>query len=414
MAFGDNNKGPWGGLGGKENKPNKPSNPWGGGSGGGGGPSGSGGSGGGGNDKPNFDFNQFFKNAGPSSDMSINSKGILIIILLAIMGWALTGFYVVDASEEGIVLRFGKYHRTAPEGLRYHLPSPLEKAYIVKKTVINSIQIGYRSSLNQPTNFRAQQQSNQGRQLTRGPETKELGESLMITGDTNIADVTFTVQWRIKDSFNYLFKVANPLETMPDTIKSVAESAMREIIGRTNFAEAMTTKRSQIEKDVQNIIQNVLNSYESGVEIYAVNLNDVQNPDLVMPAFLDVETAKQDRETAINRALSYENEIIPRARGEAQKILQDAEAYKQEVISIASGDAARFISVYNEYAKAKDVTRKRIYLETMQQIMAGTDKVIMDEGSNRGVVPYLSLPEIKKKNTPQAKQPEAEQNYELN
>ena len=220
----------------------------------------------------------------------------------------------------------------------------------------------------------------------------------MITGDTNIADVSFTVQWRIKDSFNYLFKVANTGDSMQDTIKAVAESAMREIIGRTNFAEAMTTKRAQIEKEVQEIIQNVLNTYESGVEIYAVNLNDVQNPEPVMPAFLDVETAKQDRETSINRAKAYENEIIPRARGEAQNIIQNAEAYKQEVISIATGEAARFASVYNEYVKAKDITKKRMYLETMQQIMAGTDKVIMNRGSsNNGVLPYLPLPEIKRK-----------------
>ncbi len=385
MAFGENNKGPWGNLGGKENKPNKPSNPLGGGSSGGG-------SGGGGQDNNPFNFEKFFKQNNPGGEININAKTILVIFLLGVMSWALTGFYVVDASEEGIVLRFGKFHRTAPEGLRYHLPSPLENVYIVKKTVINSIQIGYRSSLSQ----REYNRSPIGTQMVKIPETKQLTESLMITGDTNIADVSFTVQWRIKDSFNYLFKVANPIETMEETIKAVSESAMREVIGRTNFADAMTTQRGRIEKDVQNIIQNVLNAYESGIEIYAVNLNDVQNPELVMPAFLDVETAKQDKETLINRARSYENEIIPKARGEAQKILQDAEAYKQEVISIASGEAARFASVYNEYAKAKDVTRKRIYLETMQAIMAGTDKVIMGEGSN-SVVPYMSLPEIKKK-----------------
>lgn len=387
MAWGDNTKGPWGGLG--DNKKQQKSGPSGSGPTG---PSG-GGSGGGGN-KNQFDFNKFFKNSNaPMGEININTKGILVIFLLGVMCWALTGFYVVDASEEGIVLRFGKFHRTAPEGLRYHLPSPFEKAYIVKKTVISSIQIGYRSSMTSREYNRAPT----GNQYSRVPETKQPTESLMITGDTNIADVSFTVQWRIKDSFNYLFKVAKPTETMEDTIKAVAESAMREIIGRTNFAEAMTTQRGRIEKDVQTIIQNVLNTYESGIEIYAVNLNDVQNPEPVMPAFLDVETAKQDKETLINRARSYENEIIPKARGEAQKILQDAEAYKQEVISVASGEAARFASVYNEYAKAKDITRKRIYLETMQQIMAGTDKIIIDNGSSKsGIVPYLPLDQLKK------------------
>ncbi len=393
MGWGDNTKGPWGDLGKDRQKPaNTPP------SGSSGGPKKPSGNKGGGPNKP-FEFEKFFKKPSGSGGqpVSINAKGIMIIILIAVIGWAMTGFYVVDASEEGIVLRLGKYHRTAPEGLRYHLPSPLEHVYIVKKTVINSIQIGYRSSINQAQQANAQRNYPRYNSKAQGSrdDMKQPKESLMITGDTNIADVSFTVQWRIKDSFNYLFQVADPADTMNDTIKAVSESAMREVIGRTNFAEAMTTKRAQIEEDVKNIIQNILNSYKSGVEIYAVNLNDVQNPEPVMPAFLDVETAKQDKETSINRALAYQNEIIPKARGDAQQIIQDAEAYKQQVTSIANGEAQRFASVYNEYAKAKDITRKRIYLETMQAIMAGTDKVIIDDSKN-GVMPYLPLPELKK------------------
>jgi len=383
------NKGPWGGLGGRDNRSNKPQQP----GGNGGGPSGpSGGS------KPPFSFDKMFrKNSNnPAPEIHIDGRSILFVALLLIAGWLITGFYMVDASEQGLVLRFGKYHRTANEGLRYHIPSPIEKVYIVKKTQINSIQIGYRSNINQEQATTARGIRNQRNQISLSPETKNSKESLMITGDTNIADVSFVVQWRIKDSFNYLFKVADSRNGMEDTIKAVAESAMREVIGRTNFAEAMTTKRAAIEKEVQDIIQNVLNSYQSGVAIYAVNLNDVQNPEPVMPAFLDVETAKQDRETSINRARSYENQIIPRARGEAQKILQDAEAYKQEVVSIAKGEAQRFKSVYDAYDQARDVTKKRIYLETMQQIMAGTDKVIIEDGRS-GVTPYLPLPELKKR-----------------
>lgn len=401
MAWGDNTKGPWGNLGGG-NKDNKPSSPFGGGSGGGG--SNNNGGGGGGN-KPPFDFEKLFKkpsgNGGGNGnvpEIKINVKGIIAILLLIAVGWMMTGFYVVDASEEGVVLRFGKYHRTATEGLRYRLPSPFERVYIVKKTVINSIQIGYRSGSSVPLNTSVRGMAAQLRQQAAPTaETRQLQESLMITGDTNIADVSFAVQWRIKDSFNFLFQVANASEVMEDTIKAVAESAMREVIGRTDFSEAMTTKRGEIESSVQNIIQGVLNSYNSGVEIYAVNLNDVQNPEPVMPAFLDVETAKQDRETAINRAKSYENEVVPRARGESQKIIQEAEAYKQQVIAVASGEAQRFISIYNEYAKAKDVTRKRMYLETMQEILTGTDKVIMDSKQGSGVVPYLPLPELRKR-----------------
>jgi modulator of FtsH protease HflK len=393
MSSGDNNKGPWGNLGGG-NKPQKPSNPLGGGSSGGGG----------GDNKSPFNFDNIFKkgpNTPQAPEINIDGRGIILIALLILAGWLVTGFYMVDASEEGTVLRFGKYHRTATEGLRYHIPSPIEKVYIVKKTAINSIQIGYRSSMNQKQATSARGIKEQLSNLVAfSPEMKNAKESLMITGDTNIADVSFTIQWRIKDSFNYLFKVANAEDGMDKTIKAVAESAMREVVGRTNFAEAMTTKRGNIEKEVQEITQSVLNTYESGVEVYAVNLNDVQNPEPVMPAFLDVETAKQDRETSINRARSYENEIIPRARGETQKIIQDAEAYKQEVISIATGEAARFASVYTEYLKAKDVTKKRMYLETMQQVMAGTDKVILEgsrSGNNSGVTSYLPLPEIKRR-----------------
>jgi membrane protease subunit HflK len=395
MAWGDNTKGPWGNLGGG-NKDNKPSNPFGGGSGGGNNNNNN-------NNKPPFDFEKLFKKPsgggnGNIPEIKINVKGIIAILLLVVVGWMMTGFYVVDASEEGVVLRFGKYHRTASEGLRYRLPSPFERVYIVKKTVINSIQIGYRSGSTAPINNSVRGMAAQLRQqIAPTAETRQLQESLMITGDTNIADVSFAVQWRIKDSFNFLFQVANASETMEDTIKSVAESAMREVIGRTDFSEAMTTKRSEIENNVKDIIQGVLNSYNSGVEVYAVNLNDVQNPEPVMPAFLDVETAKQDRETAINRAKSYENEVVPRARGEAQKVIQEAEAYKQQVIAVASGEAQRFISIYNEYAKAKDVTRKRMYLETMQEILTGTDKVIMDSKQGSGVVPYLPLPELRKK-----------------
>lgn len=396
MAWGDNTKGPWGNLGGG-NKDNKPSNPFGGGSGGNNNN----------NNKPPFDFEKFFKKPsgggnGNMPEIKINVKGIIAILLLVVVGWMMTGFYVVDASEEGVVLRFGKYHRTATEGLRYRLPSPFERVYVVKKTAINSIQIGYRSSSQAQAVSARGIASQMKQQFSPGVETQQLQESLMITGDTNIANVTFAVQWRIKDSFNFLFKVANSSEVMEDTIKSVSESAMREVIGRTDFSEAMTTRRGQIEADVQKIIQGVLNSYESGIEIYAVNLNDVQNPEPVMPAFLDVETAKQDKETAINRAKSYENEVVPRARGESQKIIQEAEAYKQQVISVASGEAQRFISIYNEYAKAKDITKKRMYLETMQEVLTGTDKVIMDGKQSSGVVPYLALPELKKREKTEA------------
>ncbi|HCR85385.1 MAG TPA: FtsH protease activity modulator HflK, partial [Alphaproteobacteria bacterium] len=217
-------------------------------------------------------------------------------------------------------------------------------------------------------------------------------ESLMITGDTNIADVSFVVQWRIKNSFEFLFNITNPVET----VKSVAESSMREVIGKSMFAESMTTKRNQIEQEVRDLMQHTLDDYKAGIEIYIVNLNDFQNPAPVMPAFLDVETAKQDRETSINKAKSYENSVVPKARGEARKLIQEAEAYKQEVVSIAKGNVARFTSVYDEYVKAKDVTKKRMYLDTMHNIYMNTSKIVIDGKAGNGVVPYLPLERLKK------------------
>lgn len=384
MAWGENNnKGPWGNTGAKKPTDNKnsgekkqQSNK----------PEVSSGSGGG--DKI-IDIDKLFRTpngkggggayyGGGKGGYFINSKILITIIILALVGWGLTGFYKVDASEEGVVLRFGKYNRTASEGLRYHLPSPIEQVFIVKKTRINSIEVGFRSN----------KSSSRGYNYNYGnKEQKNPSESLMLTSDTNIADVSFVVQWRIKNSFKYLFNITNPLET----VKAVSESAMREVIGKSYFAEAMTTKRNQIERDVESLIQSTLDSYNAGIEIYVVNLNDVQNPAPVMPAFLDVETAKQDKETAINKAKSYENDIVPKARGEARKIIQDAEAYRKEVVSIAEGNAARFESVYDEYRKAKDVTKKRIYLETMEDILKHTQKIIMDSKAGNNVLPYLPL-----------------------
>lgn len=386
MAWGENNnKGPWGNVGGKKPADNKNA-----------GekkqtaykPEANSGSGGGGDkiidiDKlfrtPNGKGNGSAYYGGGKGNYFINAKILMTIIILALVGWGLTGFYKVDASEEGVVLRFGKYNRTASEGLRYHLPSPIEQVFIVKKTRINSIEVGFRSNKNSSRGYRNYNYSSK--------EQKNPSESLMLTGDTNIADVSFVVQWRIKNSFKYLFNITNPNET----VKAVSESAMREVIGKSYFAEAMTTKRNQIERDVESLIQSTLDSYNAGIEIYVVNLNDVQNPSPVMPAFLDVETAKQDMETAINKAKSYENDIVPKARGEARKIIQDAEAYRKEVVSIAEGNAARFESVYDEYRKAKDVTKKRIYLETMEDILKHTQKIIMDSKAGNNVLPYLPL-----------------------
>lgn len=383
MTLENNNKSPWGNLGDKKPSGNKPT------LGSLNGSSSNSSSGGGGNDKI-IDFEKFFKKPDGSGngEITISLRAFIALLVVAIVGWGLTGFYKVDASEEGTVLRFGKFHRTASEGLRYHLPAPIERVFIVKKTVINSVDIGFRGRGSED----AQAFGSYNRFNNDGQDVKQLSESLMITGDTNIADVSFTVQWRIKNSFQFLFNITNPVET----VKSVAESSMREVIGRSMFAASMTTKRNEIETDVKDLIQHTLDLYKAGIEIYVVNLNDFQNPAPVMPAFLDVETAKQDKETAINKAKSYENSVVPKARGESRKLIQEAEAYKQEVVAIATGDASRFEAVYKEYAKAKDVTKKRIYLETMQEVYGKTQKLVVDGKAGNGVVPYLPLNEFKK------------------
>lgn len=342
--------------------------------------------------KNNSGGNRGNSNGGDFFPFQVNGLVLSGLFAVVLIGWLLTGFYEVDSSEEGVVLRFGKYHRTEIEGLGYHLPSPIEKVYITQKTKVNSIQIGYRSEdlSNNGTIF----SRNDKQQQSFGRELRNSSESLMITGDTNIADVTFVVQWRIANSLKYLFNITNPEQT----IRYVAESAMREVIGRSKFAEAMTTNRNIIANEVYDIIQSVLDSYDAGIEIYAVNLNDVQNPSPVMPAFLDVETAKQDKETAINRAKSYENDIIPKARGDAEKMIKEAEAYREQVVSLAKGQADRFSQVLKEYNKAKDVTKRRIYLETMQEIFADTDKILVGSGVGENIMPYLPLNELNKKN----------------
>jgi membrane protease subunit HflK len=390
-AFLNEIKNPWGGD--KESKPNKPTSggnenkPLGGSFGGG-----SGGKKppfGGGNGFNVFDIEKYFKapNGGsmPPSEFNLTPKKLGMIAAGAVLLWLSTGFFTVAPEEQGVVLRFGEYNRTVPSGLDYHLPKPFEQVIKVPVTKVNSVEVGFRSG-------------SVGSRLGRsgsGAEVKVPEESLMITGDTNIADVSFEVQWIIKDAEKFLFNVREP----ELTVKAVSESAMREIIGRTKFAVATGEGRQKIETEAKEIIQNVLNTYDAGIEIVMFQLRPVQNPGPVMDAFLDVETAKQDKETAINKAKAYANDIIPRARGDAEKQIQDAEAYKGQVIAVASGEAQRFAAVLKEYSVAKDVTKQRIYLETMQQILTGANKVVIDNSKNGGVVPYLPLQELKKKDS---------------
>ena len=303
-----------------------------------------------------------------------NKKNVLFACLIFFILWLLTGFYKVNANEQGVVLRFGEWVRTTLPGLHYHLPYPIEIAKTPKVTKVNKTEIGFRAI------------GTSQRML--------LEESLMLTGDENIVDINFSVFWIIDDAGKFLFKLRNPEKS----VKSVSESVMREVIGITPIVDALAEGRQAIEILSLKKIQNVLNNYESGVKITQLQLQKVDPPDQVIDSFRDVQRARADKEKVINESIAYKNDLIPRARGEAEQILQEAEAYKREVVARSEGDSDRFNSVLKAYKNNEDVTRNRIYLETLEKIFQNATKVIIDTKQGSGVLPYLPLPEIQKRN----------------
>lgn len=314
---------------------------------------------------------------------SLGLKKILIIVgggALAL--WLSTGFYTVQPDEEGVVLTLGRYSRTSIPGLNYKFPDPFETVTKVSVTRINKEEVGFRSA---------------GRRITSKAmllESTVSTESQMLTTDENIVDINFEVQWMITDPKDYLFSVRDL--SGENTVKVVAESAMREVIGLAKVTDVLAEERNKTEQDAKVLMQTMLDTYKMGVKIVRVQLLRVDPPQEVIDAYRDVQNAKQDKEGEINKAFAYRNDIVPRARGEAERLLQDAEGYKQSVIADAKGESARFNSIYLQYRSAKDVTRKRMYLETMESIMSGMDKIIMDKNAGGNTVPYLPLGEIQK------------------
>jgi membrane protease subunit HflK len=310
---------------------------------------------------------------------NLGGKGIALIALAAMLIWGFSGFFRVDPDELGIVLRFGKYVRDAKPGLNYHLPYPVESALTPKVTRVNRIDIGMRS----PDDLR---RGGAGRDV---PE-----ESLMLTGDENIVDVDFSVFWLIKPdgAGDYLFNIQQP----EGTVKAVAESAMREVIGHSEIQPILTGARATIETAVQELMQKTLDHYSAGIQVTQVQLQKVDPPAQVIDSFRDVQAARSDAERAQNEAQTYANRVVPEARGRAAQITQAAEAYREQTVAEATGQTSRFLKVYDEYKKAPSVTRERMYLETMERLFNGTDKIIMDSGSGgqSGVVPYLPLNEL--------------------
>ena len=301
------------------------------------------------------------------------TKGFSFIIVLAILAWLATGFYRVEPDEQGVELLFGKWNETttAP-GLHYFFPTPIGKVLTPKVEAIRKINVGFRSN---------------------GSSNRDvLEESMMLTSDQNITELDYTVLYRVKDAGQFLFNLRDPEET----VKVISESVLREVVGQTKLEDLLTVSRQSVERESRTILQELLDDYEVGILIQSIQLQDVNPPREVIDAFDDVQKARQDKERTVNQAEAYSNTIVPEARGEAEKILQEAEGYKNKLVKQAEGEASRFTQVLDTYMQAKDTTKKRIYLETLRDVLSGSSKIMIDQNSGNGVVPYLPLNELNK------------------
>ena len=312
---------------------------------------------------------------------SLGGRGFALIALAAIAFWGVSGFFRVEPDELGVVLRFGKYVRDVQPGLNYHLPYPVETVLTPKALRVNKIDIG----------MRVDEDLRRGGTTTRDiPE-----ESLMLTGDENIVDVDFTVLWKVKPNgvSDFLFNISSP----EGTVKAVAESAMREVIGHSNIQPILTGARQNIEAAVQELMQKTLDQYGAGILVQQVQMQKVDPPAQVIDSFRDVQAARANLEQKQNEAQAYANRVVPEARGKVAQIIQAAEAYREQTVAEATGQTSRYLKIHDEYKKAPQVTRQRMYLETMERLFGGTDKIILDsgtQGGGSGVLPILPLNEL--------------------
>ena len=355
----------------------------GGGGGGGGGPWGQGpwGQGPGGGQQP--DLEEILKRSQDKMKQVMRGSGLPgpLLLLLCAVGLAVVGFYAftfsVRPDELGVVLRFGKFDRQEPPGLHFRLPYPIEEVRLPKVTTTNRTEIGVRGAAD-----------------VRRPSSPDiLEESLMLTGDENIVDIGFVVLWNIKDASAYLFNIQNP-ET---TVKEVAESVMREVVGKSRVQDVLTEKRSQIEQQVLELMQRTLDNYKAGVQVTQLQMQRAEAPAQVIDSFRDVAAASIDQRRIQNQAEAYANKVIPEARGEVQRIIQESQGYRERIIAEAHGEADRFLKVLDEYKKAPDITRRRMYLETMERILSSTDKILIDGKAGQGVVPFLPLDQLQQR-----------------
>ena len=302
----------------------------------------------------------------------------LLIVGVIVGLYLLSGIYIIAPDERGVVLRFGRAVREAGPGPHYHLPRPMEQVLKVPVTQVRKEEVGFRT-------------------ISPGPPARYRqidDEALMLTGDNNIVELDFIVQYRVKNDpagpSDYLFNVKEP----DQAVRTAAEAAMREVIGASHIDEALTEGKDRIQLDAQQLLQEILDQYGTGIEIITVKLQDVDPPDAVSDAFKDVISAEQDKERLINEARGYSNDVVPKARGSAAQMINEAQAYREAKVRQAEGEADRFIAVYEEYVKAKDVTKRRLYLETMEEILPGTNKIILDERVGQQIVPYLPLDQL--------------------
>ena len=296
----------------------------------------------------------------------VRPGAVAAVAALGFALWTLSGVYVVQPNEEAVVTTFGAYSRSEAPGLRYHLPAPIERVEKVPVTTLNRIDIG-------------------GTGTADGDIPQE---SLMLTSDENIIDLNFSVTWRVQDASRYLFATRSPEEA----VKAVAESAMREIIGKTPLDPILTNGRSKVQLQTAELMQRTLDRWGAGVSIVEVQIRSVNPPQEVVAAFRDVQSAEQDRDSAVNEANAYRNRVVQEAKGDAAKIVQSAQGYREQAVRTATGDAARFNSIYNEYRRAPGATKDRLYIETMQRVLARSNKVIVD--SKGASAPIILPPDV--------------------
>lgn len=303
----------------------------------------------------------------------LGGTGIVLAVVAVLALWLASGIYTIEPEEQGLELLFGEYKETTLPGIHYHFPYPIERVIKVPVTTVRRVELGFRTGA--------------------GGAVRDVNdESLMLTGDENIIDINFVTLWAVKDAEQFAFNIRDPAQT----VKDASESAMREVIGRTNIASALSEGRQQVAQNTRDLLQSILDDYGTGIVVRELLLQRADPPPAVIDDYRDVQRARADMERLINEAQAYQNRVIPEANGQAAQLREEAQAYKEQVVARADGAAQRFVSVYDQYAKATDVTRRRIYLETMERVLSDMNKIILDSGeTGQGVVPYLPLPEIR-------------------